>query len=169
MGTRFSSEVGTSNVWNTFVEFTKAPIYYLINVGHVVLDLVWNNWPKANQLFPFIAGAVVLIAFASSVKYIGVNFVSKPNRLEIGFVFLVICAVTLKGNLDAGTRSSLRYVFVPIQYMAFLWLKDQYAGDSIRTAKRFINVFFCNFDLPLHLHMALLAKRGSDGFRIFYS
>ena len=142
MGTRFSSEVGTSNIWNTFVEFTKAPVYYLLNIGHFVLDLCWNNWPKANQMFPFIAGAVVLIAFAVSIKYIGVNFVSKPNRLEIGLVFLVICAVTLKGNLDAGTRSNLRYVFVPIQYMAFVWLKDQYSGDSLRTAKRFFNVFF---------------------------
>ena len=142
MGTRLSSPVGTSNVVNTFVEFTKSPIYYLINIGHTLLDLVWNNWPKSNQMIPFIAGAVVLIAFALSVKYIGINFVSKANRLEMGLVLLVICAVTLKGNLDAGTRSNLRYVFVPIQYMVFVWLKDQYAGDAIRTAKRVLNVFF---------------------------
>ena len=142
MGTRLSSPGGTSNVWNTFVEFIKSPIYYLINVGHVVLDLVWNNWPKSNQMFPFIAGAVVLIAFALSVKYIGINFVSKANRLEMGLVLLVICAVTLKGNLDAGTRSNLRYVFVPIQYMVFVWLKDQFAGDATRTAKRVLNVFY---------------------------
>lgn len=160
MGTRLSSEVGTSNVWNTFVEFTKAPIYYLINVGHVVLDLVWNNWPKANQMIAFIAGAVVLIAFAGSVKYIGINFVSKANRLEMGLVLLVICAVTLKGNLDAGTRSNLRYVFVPIQYMVFVWLKDQYAGDAIRTAKRVLNIFFAI--LLYHCICTWLYLRNSD-------
>jgi len=142
MGTRLSTKVGESHEWNTLIEFLKSPIYYLINIGHFVLDLCWNNWPKTNQMFSFSAGAVVLIAFAVSVKYIGVNFVSKPNRLEIGLVFLVICAVTLKGNLDAGTRSNLRYVFVPFQYMAFVWLKDQYSGDSLRTAKRFFNVLF---------------------------
>ena len=160
MGTRLSSPVGTSNVWNTFVEFIKAPIYYLINIGHTVLDLVWNSWPKSNQMIPFIAGAVVLIAFALSVKYIGINFVSKANRLEMGLVLLVICAVTLKGNLDAGTRSNLRYVFVPIQYMVFVWLKDQFAGDATRTAKRVLNVFYAL--LIYHCICAWLYLRNSD-------
>ena len=160
MGTRLSSPVGTSSVLNTFVEFIKSPIYYLINIGHVSLDLVWNEWPKANQWFPFTAGAVMLVAFALSVKYIGVNFVSKASRLEISLVFLVICAVILKGNLDAGTRSNLRYVFVPIQYMLFVWLKDQYAGDAIRTTKRVLNVFFVI--LLYHCICTWLYLRNSD-------
>jgi hypothetical protein len=141
-GTRLTSPVGTSNVINTFVEFAKSPFYYLINIGKQLIDLVWTTWNPTNQMFPIIAGAVVLIAFAGSVKYIGVNFVSKANRLEIGLVLFVICAVTLKGNLDGGTRSNFRYVFIPMQYMVFVWLKDQYAGDAIRTAKRVLNVFF---------------------------
>ena len=160
MGTRLLPPAGTGNVLNTFIEFAKSPIYYLINVGHVSLDLVWNEWPKANRMLPFIAGAVMLIAFALSVKYIGVNFVSKPNRLEVGLVLLVICAVTLKGNLDAGTRSNLRYVFVPMQYMVFVWLKDQYAGDAIRTAKRVLNIFFAI--LLYHCICTWLYLRNSD-------
>jgi hypothetical protein len=72
----------------------------------------------------------------------------------------VICAVTFKGNLDAGTRSNLRYVFVPIQYLVFVWLKDQYAGDAIRTAKRVLNVFFAI--LLYHCICTWLYLRNSD-------
>jgi apolipoprotein N-acyltransferase len=42
----------------------------------------------------------------------------------MGPVVLVVMLVTLKGVLDAGTRSNLRYVFALLQFLLFLVFKS---------------------------------------------
>jgi hypothetical protein len=123
MGTRLSTELGSSSFQNTLVEFLKSPIYYSINVGRFLLDLVHSSGYQQSQWIPFLVGIFVFLVVFFLIVFLKTDFKRWPF-LTMGPVILVVMLVTLKGVLDAGTRSNLRYVFALFQFLLFLVFKS---------------------------------------------
>ena len=123
MGTRLSTELGSSSVQNTLIEFLKSPIYYSINVGRFLLDLVHSSGYQQSQWIPFSVGIFVFLVVFFLIVFLKTDYKSWPF-LTMGPVVLVVMLVTLKGVLDAGTRSNLRYVFALLQFLLFLVFKS---------------------------------------------
>jgi hypothetical protein len=123
MGTRLSTELGSSSFQNTLVEFLKSPIYYSINVGRFLLDLVHSSGYQQSQWIPFLVGIFVFLVVFFLIVFLKTDFKRWPF-LTMGPVVLVVMLVTLKGVLDAGTRSNLRYVFALLQFLLFLVFKS---------------------------------------------
>jgi hypothetical protein len=150
LGTRLNTEVGTNSVWNTLIEFVKSPIYYAINIGHSLLDVWFHEWPKGNQMFPFLSGLAVVVVVVVFFGLVGLRQISFPDWIDVVALSSVIMMATLKGNLDAGTRSNLRYVFVLVQMVMFVLLKNQLSRNS---QKQILNI--CVFILFILLYHAI--------------
>jgi hypothetical protein len=137
MGTRLSTELGSSSFQNTLVEFLKSPIYYSINVGRFLLDLVHSSEYQQSQWIPFLVGIFVFLVVFFLIVFLKTDFKRWPF-LTMGPVILVVMLVTLKGVLDAGTRSNLRYVFALFQFLLFLVFKSGLDANPRKFVQRIV-------------------------------
>jgi hypothetical protein len=137
MGTRLSTELGSSSIQNTLVEFLKSPIYYSINVGRFLLDLVHSSEYQQSQWIPFLVGIFVFLVVFFLIVFLKTDFKRWPF-LTMGPVILVVMLVTLKGVLDAGTRSNLRYVFALFQFLLFLVFKSGLDANPRKFVQRIV-------------------------------